>query len=726
MSKKRVKLAVIRSPGDTLCPFGLPIPYACKHAGKAVTRMAPIEVLGDEPSSNEVKQLIKANKTVMTMEADGTRCPYAGKVFSEKKAVECNFGSNAEGISEEGLTGSPFYSKVYDNIAYDGLYSYPMGWYGDSNISRNLYYGAYSLQGSDENRSMEKTSGDVVDMSGRFQQRQEQTEQEKIREQFEGASPQSFEQPQQDDLERARQRGFLSEVQQESGVWMHRFSDVRKDDKGFYIFRNDNEAGSKMVPGHVLADFAMNQTPYWRVTSVDGERINLEPIGSNPFLTGVGAGGAKLTDFDIQIFTGEAERQKVEQISKKISDGDATIDDVKYLLDGTVPLQMGPNGGQGGWYNANDRNNRGGRKGMGPQEVMMSDARKLQDWGFQVPAAAISGELDVSNWGRWLEGNGDSDIDYVPKNMDAWVDYHRKMTEKGKWRYDEERLEDMRRSFSLEKTQEYHEQIMQDFMSMEKAFFKKKYPHLSGFDNLRDLTQFFKRQEEGVKKRLEKQDVYLTEGEDSSEESVIKNVFSKERRVAIRNTVKLINMAREDSSYVKYLHDMMKMGGSDWFANEKVIKFFEEIEDTEGLKYALEKLKDPTNRRYAYAAMARLAPDEAADFVTEDDSLEAIRGLIYGYIDKNSPEYGQKMDQEESYKHMTWVQEFAKKHSLIDKIKENINSRDFKDKHDAEELLGSLRSAIKKYTPATWLGPEQVKEHFPQFYDFIMEVRSVE
>lgn len=150
MSKKRVKLAIIRSPDDTKCPFGLPIPYACKHVGEAVTRMAPLSVLGDEASPREIKQLSKANKTVMTMEAEGSRCPFAGKVFSDKKAVECNFDSNAPGISQDGVTPSPFYSKVYDNIAYDGLYSYPMGWYGDSNISRNLYYGAYSLQGSSD------------------------------------------------------------------------------------------------------------------------------------------------------------------------------------------------------------------------------------------------------------------------------------------------------------------------------------------------------------------------------------------------------------------------------------------------------------------------------------------------------------------------------------------------------------------------------------------------
>jgi hypothetical protein len=169
MTKKKIKLAVIRQNDSESCPFGLSVPFACRNIGETINRLAPVSVLGEDPSPEEVKQLIKANKTVMTMEAKGSRCPYAGKLFKEKKAVECNFDSNAPGISpEKGMLPSPFYSKVYDNIAYDGLYSYPMGWYGDNNISRNLYYGAYSLQGSDDNdgiekNSEEKTSGEEID-----------------------------------------------------------------------------------------------------------------------------------------------------------------------------------------------------------------------------------------------------------------------------------------------------------------------------------------------------------------------------------------------------------------------------------------------------------------------------------------------------------------------------------------------------------------------------------
>jgi len=157
MSKKVVKLAVIRTNDGQRCPFGLKIPFACRNAGELVTRMAPLEILGEDADPSDKKALTRANRMLFMSESEGCRCVYAGKVFKEKGAVECNQASNAPGISpEQGMTPSPFYSKVYDNIAYDGLYSYPMGWYGDSNISRNLYYGVYSLQGSEDKKEMEK------------------------------------------------------------------------------------------------------------------------------------------------------------------------------------------------------------------------------------------------------------------------------------------------------------------------------------------------------------------------------------------------------------------------------------------------------------------------------------------------------------------------------------------------------------------------------------------
>ena len=150
------KLAMIRDTNDG-CPFGLPIPLGCKSAGDSVERMAPLSMLGkDKPEDNvlddETNEVKNANRMLLSIENPCQRCKYAGKVIKDKDKVECNFDSNAPGIGNSpGLVGAPFYSIVYNNATYDGLYSYPVGYFGDENISRNIYYGLYSLQGGANN-----------------------------------------------------------------------------------------------------------------------------------------------------------------------------------------------------------------------------------------------------------------------------------------------------------------------------------------------------------------------------------------------------------------------------------------------------------------------------------------------------------------------------------------------------------------------------------------------
>lgn len=158
MNKKRVKLAVIRKDNDSSCPFGLSIPNGCKIAGEAIDRMFPLEGLGLEATDDEKEKIIAANKRllswmVMNQTTEPQLCKYAGKLFPGRDAVDCNFGDTAAGQTASGtLLGSPFYSQFFAGIGLDGLYSYPLGFYGDSNISRNLFYGIYSLQGSDKDK----------------------------------------------------------------------------------------------------------------------------------------------------------------------------------------------------------------------------------------------------------------------------------------------------------------------------------------------------------------------------------------------------------------------------------------------------------------------------------------------------------------------------------------------------------------------------------------------
>jgi hypothetical protein len=148
------KLAVLRDDSNgPICPFGLPIPFGCKNAGNLVNKMALIS----EVSKSEQEDIKTFNKRVLAWEANEEQCVYAVEIVKDK--AECNLGeSDEESIPMKGLQSSPFYSRVYNNIAYDGLYSYPMGYYADGNISRNLYYGLYSLQGSSDEKSIEKFS----------------------------------------------------------------------------------------------------------------------------------------------------------------------------------------------------------------------------------------------------------------------------------------------------------------------------------------------------------------------------------------------------------------------------------------------------------------------------------------------------------------------------------------------------------------------------------------
>jgi len=166
-SKKIVKLAVIRDNMGDLCPFGLKIPFACANSGQLITKMAPVSMVGKDSSKEERHEVALANARLLAWSCPHQRCNYAGKIFKDKDSVECNWGSNAPGISQTNLLGSPHYSKVYNNTSYDGLYAYPMGWYGDSNVSRNLYYGIYSLTAA-EPKDIEKFALYINNLNNQF------------------------------------------------------------------------------------------------------------------------------------------------------------------------------------------------------------------------------------------------------------------------------------------------------------------------------------------------------------------------------------------------------------------------------------------------------------------------------------------------------------------------------------------------------------------------------
>ena len=152
MNKVHLKMAEIRKNDHEPCPFGLPIPFGCKHAGQYIKKMALLDTMGKDSSDEEKEMIGKANTKLLAWNllrnSDVEKCPYAARMLEEHDGVECNQGDSAPGASPAGpLVTAPFYSKMFSGVI-NGLYTYPVGFYSDYNVSRNLYMGTYSLQGS--------------------------------------------------------------------------------------------------------------------------------------------------------------------------------------------------------------------------------------------------------------------------------------------------------------------------------------------------------------------------------------------------------------------------------------------------------------------------------------------------------------------------------------------------------------------------------------------------
>lgn len=141
----KAKLAIIRGDGVRNCPFGLPIIDACKHAGKSVLRMAP---LSNDFSDEENKNLAEANKLVYAYQKEDQHCMYADEVLENQDKVDCDFGDNGQGFHSTDFRGSPLYPQTFHGLQLDGLYGYPLGYYSDNDIMRNLPLGLWSLVSS--------------------------------------------------------------------------------------------------------------------------------------------------------------------------------------------------------------------------------------------------------------------------------------------------------------------------------------------------------------------------------------------------------------------------------------------------------------------------------------------------------------------------------------------------------------------------------------------------
>jgi hypothetical protein len=201
-------------------------------------------------------------------------------------------------------------------------------------------------------------------------------------------------------------RELATAYHEDTQQWMHPFSNIRRDGVGFFIEHEDNPDGWRMRVGDLLQDVAVSKQPYWQVEHNRDDRVSLQPIGSNPFLTGVGAGGMPIRKADLKILSGEYEDDRITAIQDKLAAGDVrNIDDVAYILLGTCGVRFGPNGPEGGWYSATDTaSNRGGREQMTANDIVQADADALRRMGLAVSDAAIQGEIDPHNWTQFVGG----------------------------------------------------------------------------------------------------------------------------------------------------------------------------------------------------------------------------------------------------------------------------------------------------------------------------------
>lgn len=206
-----------------------------------------------------------------------------------------------------------------------------------------------------------------------------------------------------------------------------KFNDVKFDTIEKYYADIDKAKSTitdldKINIGDKIADYVASNAPYWIVTNIDEtkKRIFLEPIPPNPYTPNpegkvIGAGGHEFTQHDFDVASGSYEKERIDHLLDIINKKEYhDINDVKYILLGTVPVQMGPNGAQGGWYNCRDiHSNRGGKKGMEPEEIIKKDAETLKNkLGFSVPQSALNGTLKPSLWNDFVDGSSGFYNDY--------------------------------------------------------------------------------------------------------------------------------------------------------------------------------------------------------------------------------------------------------------------------------------------------------------------------
>jgi hypothetical protein len=120
------------------CPFGLPIPDACKCIGNSIFSLKKINEDSTESDKEE-------NYEVFLSIDEKTECPFADLIMEKRGAVDCKWtpGEHKRLSGNSFVSGSPIYPNLYigNSKSYQ---SYPVNYYSDDNI-RSIYYGIISL-----------------------------------------------------------------------------------------------------------------------------------------------------------------------------------------------------------------------------------------------------------------------------------------------------------------------------------------------------------------------------------------------------------------------------------------------------------------------------------------------------------------------------------------------------------------------------------------------------
>jgi len=414
-------------------------------------------------------------------------------------------------------------------------------------------------------------------------------------------------------------RDLATAYYEKTSSWMHRFSDVRSDNMGFYLLHEDNPDAWRMKPGDLIQDVAVNAQPYWEVEENDRfetKRVSLRPIGPNPFVTGVGAGGAKIYSQDIKVLTGEYEQDRVDAIARLIESNEyKDINDVSYILLGTVAVNFGPNGPQGGWYNADDRSSRGSRRGMNPIDIVKADARTLKDLGFAISSMALNGEIDSYEWTKFICN--------PPAFFTDWRDtppydteiYSRRMTEY----YGSQGLldDEWRRNNLLEEVNLWDQVI--DLWDKSDGL---------TYEEIRGHGYKLEHKLMGVWKFL----VFSTPDEDPLNiENAILMLNHRQSDIQARAVSRCImHMHSADDESVEAVYQairrFIKSGHGYWLVNEQIIRDAEVRGDAELLIEAAH-LPDGTNRKYAYWGLINLRHPYVKEAVYVEDDPEALSAI---------------------------------------------------------------------------------------------------